>query len=52
MLNFSALEEEIKLKRASLVIGAIASVIFLLCVAMVGVTLYLTPEMDKLAKGE
>jgi len=42
-------EEDLKLKRASLVIGAVASVIFLLCVAMVAITLHLTPELNKLA---
>ena len=42
-------EEDLKLKRASLVIGGVASVIFLLCVAMVAVTLHLTPELNKLA---
>ena len=32
-------------------IGVIATVIFLACFAMVAVTLHLTPEMDRLAKG-
>ena len=42
-------EEDLKLKRASIVIGAVASVIFLLCVGMVAITLHLTPELNKLA---
>ncbi len=45
-------EEDLKLRRASVVIGAVAAVIFFSCAAMVAVTLYLTPEMDKLAAGE
>jgi hypothetical protein len=44
-------EEDLKLKRASLVIGGVAGLIFLLCVAMVAVTLHLTPELNKLATG-
>jgi hypothetical protein len=31
------------------VIGCVATIIFLLCVAMVAVTLHLTPELNKLA---
>ena len=45
-------EEDLKLKRASIVIGAVASVIFLLCVGMVAITLHLTPELNKLATGK
>ncbi len=45
-------EEELKLRRASLVIGVVATLIFICCAAMVAVTLYLTPEMDKLAAGK
>ena len=48
---FRSSDEEKKLKRASCVIGVIATVIFLACFAMVAVTLHLTPEMDRLAKG-
>ena len=45
-------EEELKLRRASLVIGVVAALIFICCAAMVAVTLYLTPEMDRLAAGK
>ncbi len=45
-------EEELKLRRASLVIGVVATLIFICCAAMVAVTLYLTPEMDRLAAGK
>ena len=38
--------------RASLVVGAVAGGIFVLCVAMVTLTLHLTPEMERLAAGE
>ena len=46
---FSFREEQKHLKRASVVIGVIATVIFLLCVAMVAVTLHFTPVMNQLA---
>ena len=42
-------EEQKSLKRASIVIGVIATLIFLLCVAMVAVTLHFTPVMNRFA---
>lgn len=42
-------EEQKHLKRASVVIGVIATLIFLLCVAMVAVTLHFTPVMNRFA---
>jgi len=43
--------EQKSLRRANLVIGIIATLIFLLCVAMVAVTLYFTPVMNQFANG-
>ena len=45
----SSREEQKSLKRASIVIGVIAALIFLLCVAMVAVTLHFTPVMNRFA---
>ena len=47
--HFFFREEQKHLKRASVVIGVIATVIFMLCVAMVAVTLHFTPVMNKFA---
>ena len=47
--SISFREEQKHLRRASVVIGVIATVIFLLCVAMVAVTLHFTPVMNKFA---
>jgi hypothetical protein len=41
--------EQKSLRRANFVIGVIATLIFLLCVAMVAVTLYFTPVMNQFA---
>lgn len=41
--------EDVKLQKASIVIGVVAAVIFILCVAMVAVTLHISPEIDKWA---
>jgi len=47
--HFSSRDHDLKLKRVSLVIGGFTTFIFLLCFSLVGVTLHLTPEMNKLA---
>ncbi|XP_071745101.1 uncharacterized protein [Lepeophtheirus salmonis] len=41
-----------EIQRASVVIGFIASVFFFLCITLVGMALYYTPELDKLANGK
>ena len=38
-----------KKQRISLAIGIVASIIFLLCVALVTISLHLTPQMDQFA---
>ena len=48
-VSYNFREEQKSLKRASIVIGVIATLIFLLCVAMVAVTLHFTPVMNRFA---
>ena len=39
-----------QIRGVSLVVGVIASILFILCAGMVAVTLHLSPEIDKLAR--
>ena len=39
-----------QIRGVSLVVGVIASLLFILCAGMVAVTLHLSPEIDKLAR--
>ena len=42
-------QQDMKKQRISLAIGIVASIIFLLCVALVTISLHLTPQMDQFA---
>ena len=45
-------EDDVKLRRASIVVGTVTSIIFLICVAIVTLMLHYSPELEKLATGE